>query len=88
MKVLTGAGPTSDCSGERGGKHQTGSDAVGNAEILDDNESDDTFLDVTIDDVENDAAVGDDAEQEDEDNQSTLDSLAEDVNLAHRVPSC
>ena len=62
---------------ERRRKDEAGTAEVNNAEVLDNNECNNALLDVTIDDIDDDAAVGDDADKEDGHNDSALERLRE-----------
>ena len=57
------------------GKYEAGTAEVNNAEILDNDECNNTFLDVTIDDIDDDTAVCDDADKKDDHNNPALERL-------------
>ena len=75
---------TSDGSHEWGGQHQAGAAQVHNAEVLDEDEGDDAFLDVAVGDIEDNAAVGDDTDQQYEDDDCALQGLREYEHCATR----
>ena len=68
---------TFDGCRQRRRKDEAGTAEVNNAEVLDNDECNNALLDVTIDDIDDDAAVGDDADKEDGHNDSALERLRE-----------
>ena len=68
---------TFDGCRQRRRKDEAGTAEVNNAEVLDNDECNNALLDVTIDDIDDDTAVGDDADKEDGHNDSALEWLRE-----------
>ena len=66
------------------GKDEAGTAEVNNAEILDNDKGNNAFLDVTIDDIDDDAAVCDDADKEDDNNDPALERLGEQEHRTRR----
>ena len=56
-------------------EYEAGSEEVHNTKILNNYECDDTLLNVTIDDIDDDAAVGDNTDNEDDQDNPTLKRL-------------
>ena len=66
------------------GQDEAGTAEINNAEILDNDEGNNALLDVTIDDIDDDTAVGDDADKQDDNNDPALQWLGEQKHWTRR----
>ena len=75
---------TFDGCRQRRRKDEAGTAEVNNAKVLDNDECNNALLDVTIDDIDDDAAVGDDADKQDDNNDPALQRLGEEEHWTRR----
>ena len=74
-----------NCSSKWNWQNQQSSNKIHNTEILYEDKTDNSALDITVANVYDDAAVEQDSNYDDDDNKRTLECLRDDKNFAKSI---